>query len=101
MARESYRISGPAGHDIDEIYDRIAADNISASARVVIGLRETFEQLAQHPELGTKREELGNRLRSMTAQAPASAYVVYYRVVGDVLEVVRVLHGAREISTEF
>ncbi|MGH7989069.1 MAG: type II toxin-antitoxin system RelE/ParE family toxin [Limisphaerales bacterium] len=49
------------------------------------------------PLLGREREELLPRLRSF----PVSRYVIFYRPMENGIEVVRVLHGARDFPPLF
>jgi toxin ParE1/3/4 len=44
--------------------------------------------------MGRAREELASELRSF----PVRRYVVFYRPLVDGIEVVRVLHGARDVT---
>jgi len=48
--------------------------------------------------LGRLRDDLAPSLRSIVASKP---YVVFYRVDGMTVEVVRVLHGMRDLNSIF
>lgn len=55
----------------------------------------TLEKLvSHHPRVGRARPELGFGVRSF----PVLPYVVFYRVRGGRIHVVRVLHGRRNIQ---
>ena len=47
--------------------------------------------------MGRRRDDLRPGLRSF----PVGAYVAFYQIVGDVVEIVRVFHGRRDIEGEF
>jgi toxin ParE1/3/4 len=47
-----------------------------------------FERLQDHPQIGRVREDLGAGVRAW----PVEHHVLYYRVMDDVIEVVRILH---------
>lgn len=47
--------------------------------------------------LGTPRPDLGESIRS----TPCHGYVIFFRYQGDVLEVVNVLHGSRDVISHF
>ncbi len=47
--------------------------------------------------MGRRREELAPALRSF----PAGNYVIFYRPVREAIQIIRVLHGARDIETMF
>ena len=63
----------------------------------VTRLQLTCEQLAQMPGMGRKRDDLGKGLRSF----PVTKYLNFYRQAKDDIEIVRVLHGSRNIEKFF
>jgi len=86
-----------ASRDLDEIYDYIAQDNPNAAASWVGLLKQKCRTLARNPAIGRQREELMPSLRSF----PVGSYVIFYRISQTGVEVIRVLHGARDIPSEF
>ena len=60
-------------------------------------LYETMQKLAQFPLVGKERAEILEGLRSF----PVNNYVIFYRSVDNGIEVIRVLHGARDIESLF
>ncbi|KWV58167.1 plasmid stabilization protein [Bradyrhizobium macuxiense] len=88
---------GPrAETDLDEIWLFIASDNIAAADRVVDRIGNIFQMLAENPLAGRQRPELGMSIRSF----PAGNYVLFYEAFPNGVEIVRVLHGARDITPE-
>ena len=85
--------------DLDEIFDYIAADSEHRAVRFIRTLRERLSLLAENPLAGRARDELAPGLRSF----PIGRYVVFYRPLGagDGIEVVRVLHAARQLPDTF
>ena len=65
--------------------------------RVVRAINEKCKVLQEFPLMGRARDELRTGLRSI----PVSPHVVFYRVRGDAAEVVRVLHGRRDLDEIF
>ena len=53
-----------------------------------------FHILAEQPLLGRSREELAPGMRSF----PLGRYVIFYEVLRDGIEIVRVLHGSRDLG---
>ena len=53
--------------------------------------------IADSPMIGRTREELAPGLRSF----PVGNHVIFYRSVKNGIEVIRVLHGARDIEFLF
>lgn len=83
--------------DILEIWDYIADDNPAAADRWVDQLDGQFRLLATQPKMGRARDELAPSVRSF----PFGRYVVFYVPIDDGIDVVRVLHGARDIDAIF
>jgi toxin ParE1/3/4 len=83
--------------DILEIWDYIADDSLAAADRWVDQLGEQFRVLATQPMMGRARDELVPGVRSF----PFGHYVVFYMPLDDGIDVVRVLHGARDIDAAF
>jgi toxin ParE1/3/4 len=92
-----YRVSNAARADLDEIWLYIAQDNEEAADRFIKALIGRFPKLASMPRLGRVREELSPRLRSF----PIGRYVIFYRPIENGIEIVRVLHGARDLPPLF
>jgi len=87
------RFADGAERDLVEIGNFIARDNPSIAARFIERVEEHCELLAAHPLLGRARDELVPGLRSL----PFGRYVIFYRALDDGAEIVRVLHGARDL----
>ena len=91
MAR--LRFTERAERDLVEIGDFIARDNPVAAAQFVALLEQRCSLLAVHPLAGRARDELIKGLRSLAY----GRYVIFYRAIEDGAEIVRVLHGARDV----
>src|SRR4051794_38870792 len=89
--------SDEADSDIYSIANHIAADNLEAALRWLDTIDEKLARLAEFPGLGPARDELAPGLRSF----PVGNYIIAYRRINDGIEVVRVLHGARELRRIF
>lgn len=86
-----------AASDILDIWDYIADDSIEQADRWVDRLDEKLELIATQPLIGRARDELEEGLRSF----PFGRYVIFYALVEGGVDVVRVLHGARDIDEIF
>jgi toxin ParE1/3/4 len=99
------RFRPDALRDLEEIRDYIAEDSPAAAARLIGLLGKTcafladnpYAGLADNPYAGRVRPELWSDLRSF----PARRYVIFYRLLGDTLEIVDVVHGSRDIEAMF
>ncbi len=79
--------------DIAEIWEHIAQHNADAADRVVVAIERSIELLSDFPGLGTPCPHLAPGLRRTLWQE----YLIYYRLREGRLEVVRALHGRRNI----
>jgi toxin ParE1/3/4 len=86
-----------ARSDLSEIWDYIAADNETRADAFVDLIDQKFQALADHPNLGRSRDELEEGLRSF----PVGKQVIFYRVIPEGVEIVRVLHGSRDLNAFF
>ena len=88
-----------ANLDLYEIWEYIAVESPARADRVIRKINEVFELLAENPEMGMARDDLAPGLRSFTV----SSWIIFYRPLPhhEGIEVVRVLHGRRDIESEF
>ena len=90
-----YQISPPARQDLIDIRNFIAKDNRAAARKVLARIRATCRMLAKRPQVGHLRTDLASEpLRFW----PIYSYLIIYRPDSKPIEIVRVLHGARDIS---
>lgn len=78
-----------ARRDIEEIYSYVSADKPEAARRLAEKLMLAGDQLADHPYLG--RVARPGELRELLV----GSYLLIYRVVDDVVDIIAVVHGAR------
>jgi toxin ParE1/3/4 len=95
MARVTRRPLAAA--DILDIWDHIAEDSLAQADRWVDKLDEKFKLLATQPLIGRARDQLAADLRSF----PFGRYVIFYTPIDDGIDVVRVLHSARDVDAVF
>jgi toxin ParE1/3/4 len=87
-----------AAQDLEEIWLHVALDDPAAADGLLDQLGHACALLADNPALGRERAELAPGLRSFVA---LRAYVLFYRPVGPDIELVRVLHAARDVEALF
>lgn len=83
-----------AEQDLIDIYLHVARDNPGAADNLVRIINAKCQMLARHPMVGRARPELRPDLRSF----PFGAYLILYRAIDDGVEVVRVVHAARNLD---
>ncbi|MGA7564274.1 MAG: type II toxin-antitoxin system RelE/ParE family toxin [Desulfobaccales bacterium] len=83
--------------DLAEIWDYIADDNEARADAFIDSIDQKLQTLASHPNMGRSREELAVGLRSF----PIGRHVIFYRVIPGGVEIIRVLHGSRDLNPIF
>ena len=90
-------VSKRAKQDLIDIWSCIADDNPQAADTLLDTLTKKIGLLADHPLLGPARPDIACELRYLIS----GNYLILYRVHLDAVEIVRVLHGARNLSGLF
>jgi toxin ParE1/3/4 len=89
--------SAEARIDACEIWSYIGNDNPNAADSITDLLEEKLVMLAESPGVGTKRDELSEGLRSFAVRP----FILFYRSAPGGIELVRILHGSRDLPKEF
>lgn len=74
------------------IFDLIESDNPKAAVEVDLRIQQAVEGLGGFPQMGRVGRVAGTR----ELVIPHSPYLVAYRLVGESVQVLRLLHGARQ-----
>ena len=80
--------------DLAEIWSYVAEDSPRQADTFAAAIDRKLRDLAQHPLMGRARPELLTDLRSLIF----GRYVIFYLPRQRGIEVVRVLHGARDLK---
>jgi toxin ParE1/3/4 len=96
----AYNLRHRASIDIDEIADYIAQRNVGAGRRFITAVRRELEFLAEFPNVGAVRVATSRRLKGLRSWPIKKFrnYLIFYLVHPDHIEVLRVLHGARNLE---
>jgi toxin ParE1/3/4 len=89
------RRSALAEQDFRDIWRYISAGNLDAADRLLLRIDAKLELYADNPTMGTPRDRFASGLRSFSV----GNYLVFYRIGPDGIELVRVLHGARDLNS--
>lgn len=81
--------------DLIEIWVYIAEENPAAADALLESIDDKCATLATSPLMGRTRDELLPGIRSF----PVGHCVIFYQPIADGIEVVRVLHGARDLPS--
>jgi plasmid stabilization system protein ParE len=85
-----------AEQDISDIWDYIASDSVEAADRVLDALERAIDRLSKNPGIGHLREELTDRRHRFFL---VYSYLIVYRFETQPLQVIRVLHAARDVQS--
>ncbi len=92
------RVTPRASRDIEAIADYLATrSSLSRSEQFLNGIDSTLQRIAQFPQIGRKRDELYPGLRSL----PYEQYLIFYRLLNDDIEVLRVVSGYQDLLALF
>lgn len=89
--------SPQAQRDAIDIWTFIARDNPAAATRLLRLFDEKLELIVRMPLMGQSREDLAASLRSFAV----GSYLLFYKPISAGIELVRVLHGARNLRSLF
>ena len=89
--------SATSRSDLVEILAYIRRDNPRAARDLLRRFTDRLKFLSEYPGAGAARPELGRGLRSF----PVGNYLLFYRATARSLELLRVIHGARDLRQLF
>lgn len=93
---KTYQLAQEADLDFLDAYDYLDAHSQSAAARWEKTMLHAFDHLASWPRSGHVREDLAP---SPLRLWPVGQYVVVYNPESEILTIIAVLHGARDIAS--
>jgi toxin ParE1/3/4 len=83
--------------NLDAEAEYIANDNERASEKMVAAIRDAVKLLVDYPALGRPGRVSGTRELVVTG----TPYIIPYRVRGNTIHILRVLHAARKWPKNF
>jgi toxin ParE1/3/4 len=82
-----------AESDLAEIIEYLQRNNPSAAEQYAKAFAEKGQALSRFPEIGRSRPEIAPELRSTLVKP----FVIFYRIKDDVVQILRILHGKRDL----
>jgi toxin ParE1/3/4 len=97
--RRRVLIRDAAENDIDQIARFIAQQNLSAALRFYDAVDETLTLLARMPRVGKQRTAIDPSLKGLRSWSVKwyRNYLIFYLPLNDGIDVVRVVHGSRDL----
>ena len=89
--------SAQAKADITAVTEYLDAHSATASDRLTDEIDERCALLAAQPRIGRVRDDIRPGLRSTVV----GKYLLFYRFTDTIFEVVRFLHGSRDLDAAF
>lgn len=83
--------------DTARIFGYIAEHDIEAARKMVAIIYAAPRRLVDFPRSGPERADIADGLRSVKA----GRFIVLYRIDGEDIDVVRVLHSAQNLAASF
>jgi antitoxin ParD1/3/4 len=87
-----------AEEDLLDIWSFIASDNPAAADRVEAAVYRACDLLSDSPLAGTSRKELTLLPVRFWVVQPYSNYLIVYDPAKKPLQIIRILHAARDLS---
>ena len=86
--------------DIERIASYIARDHLRAAIGFILATKDAFVRLAEFPGIGPEWEPVIKKYPGLRFWPIKrySNYLILYRPVQDGVEILRVIHGARDIN---
>lgn len=99
------QLSRRAVADIDqELAHLTVSASASVAGRFLLALHEALDEVEEHPRIGVAVAPLTPTLDGLRRWQVAGSFadwLIFYRLDGDGVEVIRVLHGSRDIPAVF
>lgn len=92
-----YIISLPASRDLQTIADYFALENVDVGERLLEALNQKCQQLVSFPNLGRQYGDLRPGLRGL----PLDGYIIFYLILHNGIQIVRVVSGKRNLKSLF
>jgi toxin ParE1/3/4 len=94
---KQHRLAPEAADELEHIWFFIAtkSESFEIADRITETITDRFKLLALNPYLGRRRDhDLRTGLRSF----PVGDYLIIYRIEGDTVLILHVIHGSRRIE---
>ena len=95
----AHRLALEAERDLDDIVYYIAKEtgSLGVAERLIDSITSRFYLLAEHPRIGQARDDLLAGARSF----PVGNYLIVYDIDGEDVQILRVVHGRRNLAALF
>lgn len=92
-----YIINVLASQDLNEIADYFAENSVEAGERFFLAFNQKCQQLVAFPNSGKSYDRIRPDLRGLSLEG----YIIFYRILDDGIEILRVVNGRRNFPSLF
>lgn len=93
-----YRLSKDAMRELDDIFLYWAKRvSVEVAERLIDNITERFWLLGEHPTAGRSADEIAPGVKCF----PAGKYLIYYRKKSGGIDILHIVHGARDQKHAF
>ncbi|MCY7346669.1 MAG: type II toxin-antitoxin system RelE/ParE family toxin [Pyrinomonadaceae bacterium] len=92
-----------AERDIEECFVYIGEDNLDIAVHFLVAVEDGIEQISRNPFIGSIRNFTNSQIKNlrMWSVRDFTDYQIFYKVEEETIEIIRVLHGARDLPNIF
>ena len=92
-----------AERDIEECFVYIGEDNLDIAVHFLVAVEDSIEFISKNPFIGKSCEFKDSKIKNirMMLVKDFHNYQIYYTIHEEIIEVIRLLHGARNLPDVF
>ena len=92
-----------AERDIEECFVFIAEDNLDIGVHFLVAVEESIELIGKNPFIGSIRKFKDSKAKNVRMMLVKGfhKYQIFYKIEAQTIEIIRVLHGARDFPDIF
>lgn len=92
-----YKLSRQADQDLEDIWVYLAEIDPIRADQQLAAILNRLPMIAQYPDMGRKRDDLGADFRSF----PSNPYMIFYTQTTSHIEILRIIHQSRNVEDLF
>lgn len=96
--KPAFLLTPDAASDLTEIYLFIHAESPQNASRLLDEFEDAFHLISRRRRIGHKRDDLADEALRLF---PVHSFVLIYRPETSLVQIIRVLHGARDLRALF
>ena len=94
---KNYIIAPSASKDLSNIADYFLTVNVSAGEKLFHEFNKKCRNLVSFPQMGKSYNHIKSNLRGLTL----NGYIIFYRIVDDNIEILRVVNDRQDLESIF